>query len=147
MIQIENLTKVFKSGTDSEVTALHNVSFTLEDGDIFGIIGMSGAGKSTLLRCLSMLERPTSGRILQDGVDLAALRGRADAEIGAAERGLSPAAGGRKKSRRRRPGGRTAGTGGPGGQGGRLSGPALGRAAAAGGPRPGPGHPPRGPAQ
>ena len=77
MIQIENLTKVFKSGTDSEVTALHNVSFTLEDGDIFGIIGMSGAGKSTLLRCLSMLERPTSGRILQDGVDLAALRGRA----------------------------------------------------------------------
>ena len=76
MIQIENLTKVFKSG-GGEVTALNNVSFAIEDGDIFGIIGMSGAGKSTLLRCLSMLERPTGGRILQDGADLAALRGRA----------------------------------------------------------------------
>ena len=76
MIQIENLTKVFKSG-GGEVTALNNVSFTIEDGDIFGIIGMSGAGKSTLLRCLSMLERPTGGRILQDGADLAALRGKA----------------------------------------------------------------------
>ena len=77
MIQIENVTKVFKPGSENEVTALNNVSFTIENGDIFGIIGMSGAGKSTLLRCLSMLEKPTSGRILQDGVDLASLRGKA----------------------------------------------------------------------
>ena len=75
MIRIENLTKVFHSAS-GEVTALRGVSFDIEDGDIFGIIGMSGAGKSTLLRCLSMLERPTEGRVLLDGVDLASLRGK-----------------------------------------------------------------------
>ena len=75
MIQIENLTKVFHSAA-GEVTALRQVSFEIEDGDVFGIIGMSGAGKSTLLRCLSMLERPTSGRVLLDGVDLASLKGK-----------------------------------------------------------------------
>ncbi len=75
MIQIENLTKIFHSAA-GEVTALREVSFSIEDGDVFGIIGMSGAGKSTLLRCLSMLEQPTSGRILLDGVDLASLRGK-----------------------------------------------------------------------
>lgn len=77
MIQIEHLTKIFKPGTENEVTALSDVSFTIEDGDIFGIIGMSGAGKSTLLRCLCLLERPSSGRIVQNGVDLASLRGKA----------------------------------------------------------------------
>ena len=51
------------------------MSLRVEDGDIFGIIGMSGAGKSTLLRCLSMLEKPTSGKIVLDGSDLAALNG------------------------------------------------------------------------
>ena len=75
MIRIENLTKVFHSAS-GEVTARRGVSFDIEDGDIFGIIGMSGAGKSTLLRCLSMLERPTEGRVLLDGVDLASLRGK-----------------------------------------------------------------------
>lgn len=75
MIRIENLTKVFHSAS-GEVTALRGVCFDIEDGDIFGIIGMSGAGKSTLLRCLSMLERPTEGRVLLDGVDLASLRGK-----------------------------------------------------------------------
>ena len=77
MIQIDRLTKVFNQGTADECTALSNVSFTIEDGDIFGIIGMSGAGKSTLLRCLSLLEKPTSGRIIQDGIDLSTLRGKA----------------------------------------------------------------------
>lgn len=77
MIQIDHLTKIFNGGTADECTALSDVSFTIENGDIFGIIGMSGAGKSTLLRCLSLLERPTSGRIVQDDVDLSTLRGRA----------------------------------------------------------------------
>lgn len=76
MIQIENLTKVFNIGSPDECTALSNVSFQIDDGDIFGIIGMSGAGKSTLLRCLSLLEKPTSGRIVQDGIDLNSLRGK-----------------------------------------------------------------------
>ncbi|MEF9975386.1 MAG: ATP-binding cassette domain-containing protein [Oscillospiraceae bacterium] len=76
MIQIENLTKIFKT-SGAPVIALEDVSLTVKDGDIFGIIGMSGAGKSTLLRCLSMLEVPTSGQILLDGIDTTTLKGRA----------------------------------------------------------------------
>ena len=74
LIEIQHLTKVFGTGAD-RVTALEDVSLRVEDGDIFGIIGMSGAGKSTLLRCLSMLEKPTSGQIVLDGSDLAATNG------------------------------------------------------------------------
>lgn len=76
MIEIRHLTKSFndKSG---EVVALRDVNLTIEQGDIFGIIGMSGAGKSTLLRCLSTLEKPTSGSVLLDGVDIAGLSGKA----------------------------------------------------------------------
>ncbi len=59
MIQIRNLSKIYN--TDSgQFKALENINLTIEDGDIFGIIGMSGAGKSTLLRCLNLLEHPTS---------------------------------------------------------------------------------------
>ncbi|MCI6640631.1 MAG: ATP-binding cassette domain-containing protein [Pygmaiobacter massiliensis] len=76
MIEIDHLTKVFSAGTPNECVALSDVTFTIEDGDIFGIIGMSGAGKSTLLRCLSLLETPTSGRIMQDGVDISTLKGK-----------------------------------------------------------------------
>lgn len=47
---------------DSSLDALKNVSLTINDGDIYGIIGMSGAGKSTLVRCINMLERPTEAR-------------------------------------------------------------------------------------
>lgn len=76
MIQINHVTKKFtdKSG---EVVALRDVNLEIEKGDIFGIIGMSGAGKSTLLRCLSTLEKPTSGSITLDGIDLATLSGKA----------------------------------------------------------------------
>ena len=74
MIEIKNLGKVFteKSG---KVVALRNASATINDGDIFGVIGMSGAGKSTLLRCLCLLEKPSEGQILLNGRDLAALSG------------------------------------------------------------------------
>ena len=74
MIEIEHLSKVFQD-KNGRVVALEDVSATIRDGDIFGIIGMSGAGKSTLLRCLCLLETPTEGRILLDGKDLSALRG------------------------------------------------------------------------
>ncbi len=53
--------------------AVKNVSLTIEDGDIFGIIGLSGAGKSTLVRCINLLEKPTSGSVLIDGVDITSL--------------------------------------------------------------------------
>lgn len=72
MIEIKNLSKTFQSG-DGTVEALKDVSLTIEDGDIYGIIGMSGAGKSTLVRCINMLERPTEGQVLIDGCDLAKL--------------------------------------------------------------------------
>ena len=72
MIEIKNLSKIFntKGGT---VQSLKNVSLRIEDGDIFGIIGMSGAGKSTLVRSINMLERPTSGSVEIHGVDLSNL--------------------------------------------------------------------------
>lgn len=72
MIEIKNLTKTFDAG--QKVHALENVSLSIADGDIFGIIGMSGAGKSTLIRCINMLEKPTSGQILIDGIDMASLK-------------------------------------------------------------------------
>ena len=71
-IEIRNLTKTFdiKGRT---VNALKNINLSIEQGDIFGIIGMSGAGKSTLVRSINYLERPTEGQVLIDGVDLADL--------------------------------------------------------------------------
>ncbi|UKI20471.1 MAG: ATP-binding cassette domain-containing protein [Oscillospiraceae bacterium] len=72
MIQIEHLSKSFKTA-DGTVEALKDITLTVPDGEIFGIIGMSGAGKSTLVRCINMLERPTEGRVIIDGCDISAL--------------------------------------------------------------------------
>ena len=72
MIEIKNLSKTFRTA-DGAVEALKDVSLTIPDGDIFGIIGMSGAGKSTLVRTINMLERPTAGSVVIDGVDMGAL--------------------------------------------------------------------------
>ena len=75
MIQIENLKKTFHTKT-GDVEALQGISARIEDGDIFGIIGLSGAGKSTLLRCIALLEIPSEGSIKIDGKNLSALKGR-----------------------------------------------------------------------
>ena len=72
MIEIKNLSKSFPT-SDGTVCALSDVSLKIEDGDIYGIIGMSGAGKSTLVRCINMLERPTEGSVVIDGCDIGAL--------------------------------------------------------------------------
>ena len=72
MIEIKNLTKTFTLSS-GKVEALKDVSLTVNDGEIYGIIGMSGAGKSTLVRCINMLERPTSGNVIFDGVDMGSL--------------------------------------------------------------------------
>lgn len=72
MIEIKNLSKTY-SANENGVEALKNVSLTINDGEIFGIIGMSGAGKSTLVRCINMLERPTDGTVIIDGTDLGSL--------------------------------------------------------------------------
>ena len=72
MIELQNLSKVYASPA-GDVEALRDVSLRIEDGEIFGIIGLSGAGKSTLVRCINLLERPTAGKVLIDGKDLTAL--------------------------------------------------------------------------
>ncbi len=72
MIILDHVCKTFV-GTDGQVEALKDVSLTVPDGDIYGIIGMSGAGKSTLVRTVNLLERPTSGTVLVDGVDMTKL--------------------------------------------------------------------------
>ena len=69
MIKVSHLTKSFK--TDAGIVeALNDVSFEVNDGEIFGIIGLSGAGKSTLVRCLNLLEKPTNGEVNINGKDL-----------------------------------------------------------------------------
>ena len=72
LIELKHLTKTFKGKTQT-VDALRDINLQIEQGDIYGIIGMSGAGKSTLVRCINFLERPTSGSVVVDGKDLAAL--------------------------------------------------------------------------
>lgn len=72
MIEIKNLSKGFQT-SDGTVEALKDVNLTIQDGDVYGIIGMSGAGKSTLVRCINMLERPTEGQVLIDGQDIGSL--------------------------------------------------------------------------
>ena len=66
MIELKHLCKTFDTA-GGRVDALKNVSLTIPDGDVYGIIGMSGAGKSTLVRCINMLERPTSGEVIVNG--------------------------------------------------------------------------------
>ena len=68
MIKLENITKTYDG--KAQVHALKGVNLTIEDGEIFGIIGKSGAGKSTLVRCINMLERPTSGNVIIDEKNL-----------------------------------------------------------------------------
>lgn len=72
VIRLEHIEKVFHDGKD-DFEALRDVSLDVEEGDIFGIIGLSGAGKSTLVRCLNLLERPTSGKVFLHGQDMTAL--------------------------------------------------------------------------
>ena len=67
MIRVENLSKSFQG-----LSVLKDISLTINKGDVVCVIGPSGSGKSTFLRCLNMLEKPNSGKIIFDGVDLAA---------------------------------------------------------------------------
>ncbi|WP_318512568.1 methionine ABC transporter ATP-binding protein MetN [Photobacterium leiognathi] len=72
MIEIKQLNKVFYQG-DKAINALSDINLTIQQGTIFGVIGSSGAGKSTLIRCVNLLERPSNGQVIVDGVDLTAL--------------------------------------------------------------------------
>lgn len=80
MIELHNITKTFTTATSS-ITAVDDVSLSIESGEIFGIIGESGAGKSTLVRCINLLERPTSGSVVIDGRDVTSLVGKSLREL------------------------------------------------------------------
>ena len=85
MIELRNICKTFE-GAGGKVDALHNINLTISDGDIYGIIGMSGAGKSTLVRCINMLERPTEGEVIVDGVNMGEL---SPSQLREARRGIT----------------------------------------------------------
>ena len=85
MIELKHVSKTFDSDSGG-VDALKDVSLTIEDGDIYGIIGMSGAGKSTLVRCINLLERPTAGEVVVDGQRLDTM---APAQLRAARREIT----------------------------------------------------------
>ena len=72
MIELRHISKVFPTA-EGPLRALRDISLTIEDRAVFGIVGMSGAGKSTLVRCINLLERPTQGQVLIDGKDLCAM--------------------------------------------------------------------------
>ena len=70
MIQIRNLSKIYENSRGERAEVLKNIDLTIEDGDIYCIVGLSGAGKSTLVRCINLLERPTSGAVYLNGEDV-----------------------------------------------------------------------------
>ena len=73
MIEVLNLKKTFNT-SEKEFNAVDDVSFKVNKGEIYGIIGLSGAGKSTLVRLLNRLEEPTSGKVIIDDVDITSLK-------------------------------------------------------------------------
>ncbi|GAA1184858.1 ATP-binding cassette domain-containing protein [Nesterenkonia xinjiangensis] len=81
MIELQHVTKTYRrrgAGRGGpELHALRGIDLTIQDEEMFGVVGESGSGKSSLLRMINHLEAPTAGRVLVDGVDLAALSPRA----------------------------------------------------------------------
>lgn len=75
MIYLENVSKTF-THNNVPILALFSINIHVPAGQIFGVIGKSGAGKSTLIRCVNLLERPSTGRVIVDGQDLTALSHR-----------------------------------------------------------------------
>ena len=73
MIILENVSKIFTTENNKKLNAVNDVSLKIETGSIYGIIGFSGAGKSTLVRCINLLERPTSGHVYIDDVEMTSL--------------------------------------------------------------------------
>ena len=73
MIILDSVCKSYHHGKSNQFMAVHPLSLSLEQGEVFGLMGYSGAGKSTLLRLINLLERPDSGKVLVDGQDLTAM--------------------------------------------------------------------------
>ena len=73
MLLLNDVYKVYGKKNEKKVEALSGINLSVNKGEIFGVVGFSGAGKSTLIRCVNLLERPTHGQILINGVDLLSL--------------------------------------------------------------------------
>lgn len=73
MLVLDDVHKIYGKGKEKKVSALKGINLRVEKGEIFGVVGFSGAGKSTLIRCVNLLERPSSGKVLINGVDLLTL--------------------------------------------------------------------------
>lgn len=80
VVEVENLVKVFTQGSD-KVYAVNNISFSVEQGEFVAIVGQSGSGKTTLLNLLGGIEKPTSGSVTIDGVDLRTIGDKDFAEM------------------------------------------------------------------
>ena len=72
ILKVENLTKIYGKG-ENQVTAVNNISFTVNKGEFVAIVGASGSGKSTLLHLIGGVDRPTSGKVYIDGKDIYSL--------------------------------------------------------------------------
>jgi D-methionine transport system ATP-binding protein len=72
LIELQHIDKIYHTSS-GDLHALKDINLTINEGEIFGIIGLSGAGKSTLVRCINMLEKPTSGKVIVDGQEMTAL--------------------------------------------------------------------------
>jgi D-methionine transport system ATP-binding protein len=70
MLTLNDVHKVYGKKKEKKVAALQGINLSVEKGEIFGVVGFSGAGKSTLIRCVNLLERPTSGQVMINGVNL-----------------------------------------------------------------------------
>ncbi len=75
MVTLKNISVLFKNGR-KEINAVRNTDITINDREIYGIVGTSGAGKSTLLRTINLLQKPSTGSIIIDGVDITGAKGR-----------------------------------------------------------------------
>lgn len=73
MLLLDDVHKVYGKNKEKQVVALKGINLSVDKGEIFGVVGFSGAGKSTLIRCVNLLERPTSGKVIINGVDLLTL--------------------------------------------------------------------------
>ena len=72
MIELQHIDKIYHTSS-GDLHALKDINLSINEGEIFGIIGLSGAGKSTLVRCINRLEKPTSGKVIVDGQDITAM--------------------------------------------------------------------------
>lgn len=70
LIDMRDITKTFNPGLESELTVLPGCDFTVDRGEFVAVVGASGSGKSTLMNIIGLLDRPTSGEYLLDGVDV-----------------------------------------------------------------------------